>query len=177
MALNKPQADILSKLSKEQLLSFVDTLQKNWWNLQNNWMAYVNREYGEEAAVKADSHCFGASAKVQVHRFKGMFGLKDDLPSMMDALALSTIFANGEYEMRTVDEDRFRIRVTKCYQQARRVEEGLGELACKPAGMAICEAAASVINPAIRVTCLVCPPEAHPADVWCEWEFELGKTA
>ena len=137
MALNKPQAEILSKLSKEQLLDFVDTLQKNWWNLQNNWMAYVNREYGEEAAVKADSHCFGASAKVQVHRFKGMFGLKDDLPSMMDA--------------------------------------GLGELACKPAGMAICEAAASVINPAIRVTCLVCPPEAHPADVWCEWEFELRR--
>jgi hypothetical protein len=175
MALNKPQAEILSKLSRQQLLDFIDTLQKNWWNLQNNWMAYMNREYGQEAAVKADGHCFGANAKVQVHRFKGMFGLKDDLPSMMDALALSTIFANGEYEMRKVDETRFRLRVTNCFQQVRRVEEGLGELACKPAGMTICEAAAGVINPAIRVKCLVCPPDEHPADVWCEWEFELRR--
>lgn len=56
----------------------------------------------------------------------------------MDALALSTIFANGEYDMRKIDENRFRIRVTTCLQQVRRLEEGLGELACKPAGMAIC---------------------------------------
>jgi len=72
MALNTPQAEILSRLSREQLLEFIDTLQKNWWNLQNNWMAYMNREYGEEAALKGDSQCFGANAKVQVHRFKRM---------------------------------------------------------------------------------------------------------
>ncbi len=90
MALNKPQAEILSK------------------------MAYMNREYGEAAALQGDSQCFGANAKVQVHRFKRMFSLKDDLPSMMDALALSTIFANGEYDMRKIDENRFRIRVTNC---------------------------------------------------------------
>jgi len=173
MALNTPQAEILSRLSREQLLEFIDTLQKNWWNLQNNWMAFMNREYGEAAALKGDSHCFGANAKVQVHRFKRMFGLKDDLPSVMDALALSTIFANGEYEMWKIDESRFRLRVTNCLQQVRRVEDGMGELACKPAGMAICEAAASSINPATRVTCVVCPPDAHPAGVWCEWEFVL----
>lgn len=174
MALSRPQAEILSKLSREQLLEFIDTLQKNWWNLQNNWMAYVNREYGEAAAVRADSHCFGANAGVQMRRLKRLFGLKDDLASMRDALVLSTIFANGEYEIRTVDERRFRVRVTACHQQERRLEEGLGELACKPAGMAICEAAARVINPAIRVTSLVCPPDAHPAGVWCEWEFALA---
>jgi hypothetical protein len=37
----------------------------------------------------------------------------------------------------------------------------------------ICEAAATVINPAAKVKCLVCPPDEHPEDVWCEWEFEI----
>ena len=113
MALSKPQAEILSKLPKEQLLDF-------------------------------------------------------------SAVVLSTIFANGEYDIQQIDESRFRLRVTSRHQQVRRVEEGLGELPCKPAGMAICEAAAGAINPAIRVKCLVYPPDAHLADVWCEWEFELA---
>ncbi|MBI4270344.1 MAG: hypothetical protein HY615_08425 [Candidatus Rokubacteria bacterium] len=51
MALSKAQTEILSALTREQLLEFIDMQQKNWWNLQNNWMAYMNAEYGMEAAV------------------------------------------------------------------------------------------------------------------------------
>ena len=47
------------------------------------------------------------------------------------------------------------------------------ELACKPAGHAICEAAGKVINPSLEVKCLICPPDDHPEDVWCDWEFRL----
>jgi hypothetical protein len=164
---------ILSRCSKEQLLEFIDMQQKNWWNLQNNWMAYMDREYGQEAAVKGDSHCFPASAKAQMYRLKKMFHLKDDLQSLMDAMILSTIWANGDYEVTKADARRFRIKVTNCYQQVRRLEEGMGELECKPAGIAICEAAAQVINPSAAVRCLVCPPDEHPQEVWCEWEFEI----
>ncbi len=175
MAFNTPQAEILSRLSREELLEFIDTLQKNFWNLQNNWMAYMSREYGEDAAVRADGHCFGANAKVQAYRFKRLLGLGDDLRGVMDALVLSTIFANGEYEVWKVDDSRMRLRVTNCLQQVRRVEDGMGELACKPAGLAICEAAAHTVNPATRVTCIACPPDQRPAGVWCEWEFELAR--
>ncbi|MBW2285240.1 MAG: hypothetical protein JRF65_11645 [Deltaproteobacteria bacterium] len=64
MALSKIQMERLSKLSKEQLLEFIDMFQKNWWNLQNNYILYLNTEYGEDAAVKADGVCFTANAKV-----------------------------------------------------------------------------------------------------------------
>ncbi|NIQ32044.1 MAG: hypothetical protein GTN80_00080, partial [Nitrososphaeria archaeon] len=62
-----------------------------------NWMAYINKEYGEEAAVKGDGHCFGANAKVQMYRLRKMFDLKDDLQSLMDAMVLSTIWVNSDY--------------------------------------------------------------------------------
>ena len=104
MALSPVQAEKLSQLSKEQLLEFIDMLQKNWWNLQNNYILYINNKYGEEAAVDADAHCFPANAKVQMYRLRKLFGLKDDLQSLMDAMALSTIWANGEYEIRKIDE-------------------------------------------------------------------------
>jgi len=64
VALSKIQMERLSKLSKEQLLEFIDMFQKNWWNLQNNYILYLNTEYGEDAAVKADGVCFTANAKV-----------------------------------------------------------------------------------------------------------------
>ncbi len=173
MALNPAQMEILSKLSKAELLDYIEMFQKNWWNLQNNYILYINNEYGADAAVKADAHCFTANAKVQMYRLRKMFGLKDDLPSLMDAIVLSTIWANGDYDLVKVNNEKFRIKVTNCYQQVRRLEDGLGELACKPAGMAICEAAAKVINPRANVKCLVCPPDEHPKDVWCEWEYEI----
>ncbi|UCG07272.1 MAG: hypothetical protein JSV83_01045 [Desulfobacterales bacterium] len=176
MALNPAQKEKLSKLSKEELLEFIDMFQKNWWNLQNNYILYINNEYGEEAAVKADAHCFPANAKVQMHRLRKMFGLTDDLQSLMDAMVLSTIWANADYDLSKVDEEKFMIKVTNCHQQVRRLEDGLGEIACKPAGIAICEAAAGVINPDARVRCLVCPPDEHPHDVWCEWEFEIPRS-
>ena len=175
MALSPAQAEKLSQLSKEQLLDFIDMQQKNWWNLQNNYILYINNEYGEEAAVNADAHCFPANAKVQMYRLRKLFGLKDDLQSLMDAMALSTIWANGEYEIRKIDDQRFTIKVTTCHQQVRRLEDGIGEIPCKPAGIAICEAAATVINPSAKAKCLVCPPDKHPEDVWCEWEFEIPK--
>ena len=173
MALNRWQSEILSKLSKDELLDFIDMFQKNFWNLQNNYILYLNNEYGEEAAVKADGHCYSANAKVQMYRLSKMFGLKDDLQSLMDAMILSTIWANCDYDIWKIDEKRFRIRVTNCYQQVRRLEDGLGEFGCKPAGLAISETGANVINPACNVKCIVCPPDEHPDDVWCEWEFEL----
>jgi len=171
MALNKTQMERLSKLSQSDLLDFIDMLQKNWWNLQNNYVLYINNTYGEEAAVKADSHCFTANARTQMHRLKKLFHLKDDLQSLMDAMILSTIWVNSDYDAWKVDDNKFRIRVHNCYQQIRRVQDGLGELPCKPAGFSICEEAAKVINQNAEVKCIVCPPDRHPVDVWCEWEF------
>ena len=175
MALNPEQHKRMKRLSKEQLIEFIENLQKNWWNLQNNYILYIDNTYGAEAAVKADAHCFPANAKVQMYRLKKMFGLKDDMGSLMEAMVLSTIWANCDYDLVEVDDERFRIKVTNCYQQVRRLEAGMGEIACKPAGIAICEAAAKVINPEAGMRCLVCPPDKHPEDVWCEWEFEISK--
>lgn len=173
MALNQWQMQKLSALNREQLLDYIAMLQKNWWNLQNNYILHINNTFGEEAAVKADGHCFTANAKVQMYRLRKMFDLKDDLDSLMEAMILSTIWANADYDIWKVDEYAFRIKVTNCYQQVRRVEDGIGELACKPAGLAICEGAAAVINPNTVVECVVCPPDPHPQDVWCEWELRI----
>jgi hypothetical protein len=44
MALTEAQTEELSKLSKEQLLDVIEMNQKNWWNLQSNYILYINNE-------------------------------------------------------------------------------------------------------------------------------------
>jgi hypothetical protein len=146
VTLSAHQQTILSTLSREQLLDYIDMQQRNWWNLQNNWMAYMNREYGVDAAVRGDSHCFPANARVQVFRLKRLLGLGDDLNALWTTMVL-TVWANGEYEIRRVGDRVLRIRVTACHQQEKRLEEGVGELPCKPAGVLIAEAAARAVHP------------------------------
>ena len=175
MALSPAQSAKVSQMSKEQLIAYIDMLQKNWWNLQNNYILFLNNKYGDEAAIEADAHCFSANARVQAYRLKKLFGLKDDLQALKDVMVLSTIWANADYEITEIDDQTFNLKVTTCHQQVRRLDDGLDEIPCKPAGIAICEAAAGAINPKAGVKCLVCPPDEHPEDVWCEWEFKLSE--
>ena len=30
-----------------------------------------------------------------------------------------------------------------------------------------------VVDPKVKITCLACPPDAHPSQFWCEWQFDI----
>jgi hypothetical protein len=32
---------------------------------------------------------------------------------------------------------------------------------------------ARTVDPRIQTRCIACPPDAHPDDAWCTWEFTL----
>jgi len=45
------------------------------------------------------------------------------------------------------------------------------------AGVGIVEYAefAKAVDPRIRTRCIACPPDDHPDDLWCAWEFTVGR--
>jgi hypothetical protein len=51
--------------------------------------------------------------------------------------------------------------------------KGLDEFGCKPVRFGFLKAFAKEFNPDIVVNCNVCPPDEHPDDLWCEWEFKM----
>ena len=53
------------------------------------------------------------------------------------------------------------------------MENGLDEFECKPVRFGFLKSFAKEFNPNIEVICNVCPPDKHPEDLWCEWEFSL----
>jgi hypothetical protein len=65
------------------------------------------------------------------------------------------------------------LRNVKCRVQNTRINKNLNEFGCKPVRWGFLKAFANEFNPNIEVLCNVCPPDDHPDDLWCEWEFRI----
>jgi len=165
-----------AKLSKQQLIDYTEFMHKSFWNLQGNWMLNVNKRYGAEVAVKFDEMVFGRISEVQAMRLKTLFNLGDTIQDFMKALALSTMWEpTGEWEYVEFDDKHVIARVNKCPMQLARLKLGIGELACKAAGLESMIRFAAPINPKLKASCIVCPPDKHPENIWCEWLWELSE--
>lgn len=155
------------------LVEYADFLDKSFWTHQGQWMTHINKRYGTEEAADFDEMVFGRSGEVQAYRLKKLFGLNGTISDLVRALTLSTVWSNVDYEWLDISENTARLRIINCIMQKNRLELGLPELPCKKAGLKANELAAKVMNPKIRTTCVVCPPDPHEEDRWCEWLFEL----
>lgn len=165
--------ELLKELSREELIAQVEFLADSWWNLQGNWMQNVSERFGSETAAELDGIVFGRAGEVQAKRLKKIYNLGDDIEALAKAINLSTLLSNVEFEYIQIDKKHCRLRITKCNMQLGRLASGLSELPCKVPGTAANARFASAINPRIRTTCIVCPPDSHPEDIWCEWQFDL----
>ena len=49
--------------------------------------------------------------------------------------------------------------------------------ACKEVGLVEYTTFATTVDPRIETRCIACPPDQHPANWWCTWEFTLADTS
>jgi len=165
----------LEKMNKKEIMGYIDVLHKIFWNIQGNWMQYVSEKYGTEAAKAGDMHVFGRNGEVQAWLLKKLFGLQGTVADLGRALIFSTMLSNVEYEVSEVSQTHLRAKVTRCHMQLGRRKSGLPELPCKEAGLAALGRFGRAINSDLAIHCLVCPPDEHPEDLWCEWEWRIDR--
>jgi hypothetical protein len=72
-------------------------------------------------------------------------------------------------------ENRWVFRMNKCRVQDARKRQGLSDFPCKPVGIIEYSFFAKTVDPRIKTKCLVCPPDPHPEDIWCAWEFTIDE--
>jgi len=161
------------ELPKERLVDYIELIHKNFWTLQGHYVLELERRYGEDVAMEFDDIAFGRAAEVQVYRLRKFFNLGDDIPALMKIFDFSEFCSNIEYEFLDVSDKRLIWRVTKCPMQIDRLKAGLPEIACKLVAIPTNEKIAKAINPKMKSTCIMCPPDPHPKDRWCEFEFKI----
>jgi hypothetical protein len=60
-----------------------------------------------------------------------------------------------------------------CRVQSARKRRGLPDFPCKPVGLVEYGEFATAIDERIRTHCIACPPEEHPEEYFCGWEFRI----
>ena len=60
-----------------------------------------------------------------------------------------------------------------CRVQSARKRRGLPDFPCKQVGLVEYGTFAAEIDRRIRTRCIACPPDEHPYDYYCAWEFRI----
>jgi hypothetical protein len=148
---------------------------RNMWSVDGLYYIYIEEKYDTESATEIDRKVWETMGKIEARRIKELFEIKgSDIPSMMKALSYSAWSLDLEDKEIIVEGKKAVIRNIKCRVQNTRIKKGLGEFGCKPVRFGFLKAFAKEFNPEIVVNCIVCPPDKHPDNLWCQWEFILN---
>jgi len=164
-----------SRISVERL---VELCSRSAYTLDGLWFTLVEEKFGLETALEIDVEVWRRLCLAQARRVQKYFAIDepDTLRRLIKVIELDPLLA--VFEPRTVEltDGHAVLRFTDCPPQKARTRDGRGEFPCKPVGLALLNSYIEIIDPSIKLKCRTCPPDAHPSEYWCEWEFTVEKT-
>jgi Family of unknown function (DUF6125) len=163
----------LESLSKETLIKLVEAYSRNWKSLDGLWFNSVESAYGVDAAVELDLQNWAVQAVLEARRLKEALMIEEGGPAaVLKVLTFMTWQLTSElfeYEVDTPDRAVIRYRTCAVQEGRRKAEKPV--FPCKNMKTTLLSSIASVIDPAVRVACLSCPPDEPGAEYWCRWEL------
>jgi len=163
---------ILYQLPKEKIPEYIFMQLRNLWAVDGLYFLGIEELYGTEVATKIDAGVWEVMGKIEARKLKEFLGIaKTDIPSMMRALQYTTWALDLEDKEIIIKKDSALIRNIQCRVHNIRKNKGLNEFGCKPVRFGFLKAFAKEFNPDIVVKCTICPPDKHPDNLWCQWEF------
>ncbi len=165
---------LLNQLPKEKIPEYVFMQLRNLWAVDGLYFLGIEEKDGTDVATSIDAKVWAVMGKIEARKLKEFLGItQTDIPSMMKALQYTTWALDLEDKEIEITTDHAIIRNVRCRVQHTRLSKGLKEFGCKPVRFGFLKAFAKELNPDIVVTCTICPPDKHPEDLWCQWEFTL----
>jgi len=165
----------LNILSKEELIAYIEDISKNWLAIDGTWFQAVEKEFGLDKAMKLNVEQWKRFTVIEAKRIKNRFKIPDNggIPALIQALKYR-IYANiNIQETIEVSANRCVFRMNNCRVQYARKSRGLPDFPCKSVGIQEYSLFAKTIDPRIKTNCITCPPDPHPENYWCAWEFIL----
>ncbi len=170
----KEDKKIIQNIPKEILPDFIFMHLRNLWAVDGLYYLGIEDAFGTEAATEIDRKVWEVMGKIEARRIKKLCNIqKNDITALIKALRFSGWALDLEDKEIEIKPNKAILRNIRCRVQNTRKQKGLVEFACKPVRWGYLKSFAKEINPNIRVNCTLCPPDKHPENLWCEWEFIL----
>jgi hypothetical protein len=162
-------------LPKKEIIELLKDASKNWLAHDGLWFRAVEDKYGIEAAMELDRKAWGKFTIIEAKRIMKRLGIKPGggIPALVQALKFRLYAHINVQEIKEASDTHCVFRMNRCRVQEARKRQGLPDFPCKSIGIVEYSGFANTIDPRIKTKCLVCPPDSHPSDVWCSWEFRL----
>ncbi len=162
-------------LTKEELQELLTDASKNWLAHDGLWFRIVEEKCGIETAMELDRKAWEKFTVIEAERIMKRLRIKrgGGIPALVQALKFRLYAHINAQEVKEMSETRCVFRMNSCRVQEARKRQGLPNFPCKSVGIVEYSGFAKTIDPRIKTKCLACPPDPHPPDVWCAWEFRL----
>jgi hypothetical protein len=166
---------VFDELSREQLLAVVSNFAKNWLAHDGLWFQAVERRRGMDEAIDADAAAWEKFSPIEAQRIKELLGLgeRPGLEGLRRALD-HRMYAVLNRQHSVLEDGVLRFTMDDCRVQSARARKGLPDFPCKKVGLVEYASFARAIDPRIETRCLACPPDAHPPEFFCGWEFRIS---
>ncbi len=168
---------LLYKLSKEDLIKIIIDDAKNWLAHDGVWFQAVEKRYGMDAAVEADTEAWSYFTVIEAKRIMERLGIKPGggIPALIECLNHRFYARINLQEFIEQSDTRVVFRMLDCRVQSTRKRKGLADHPCKTVGIVEYSEFAKTVDSRIATRCIACPPDNHPEEFWCAWEFSLER--
>lgn len=164
---------MLASMPVEKLLDYLFLQVRNLWRVDGLYFLGIEKKFGTEAAAEIDAGVWEVMAGIEAKSLQKMFkvGENPDLTKIMELLQKSSWALDQPFKTTEIGNKRAVLSVDRCRTQETRSSKGLSEFPCKKVRFGYLKNFAKTLNPKVKVKCLACPPDKHPKDSWCKWEF------
>ncbi len=165
----------ISDLGRDDLERLLIDFAKRWLAHDGLWFQEAEKAHGMEEAIRLDAGAWERFTAIEAARILDFLKLKPGggLPALKQALNFRLYALVNRQEVSEPDEHTLVFRMLDCRVQAARRRKGLPDFPCRPVGLVEYSGFARAVDPRIKTRCLYCPPDPHPADSCCAWEFKL----
>jgi hypothetical protein len=172
---NLEDREMLAKMSSERLLDYFFLQIRDIWRVDGLYFLGIEKKFGTEAATEIDAGVWESMAIIEAKSLQRMFqaGENPNITTIIDLLRKSSWALDQPFKTIVKSDKQAVLSIDKCRTQEARLNKGLCEFPCKKVRLGYLRKFAKTLNPEVEVNCLVCPPDKHPENLWCKWEFVL----
>ena len=169
--------EFLTNATKEGLVELLIDMGKNWIANDGAWFQAVERNFDYEMfnAKRINDSCWVRFSYIEAKRIMKRFNLPKNggISALRQALKYRQYALINQQEIIDVSENKIIFRMNDCRVQSARSRANLPEYPCKSVGVIEYTRFAEGIDPRIKTACVGCPPDPHPKEWYCAWEFTL----
>jgi hypothetical protein len=163
----------LAKMPLEKLLDYFFLQIRNIWRVDGLYFLGIEKKFGTEAATEIDAGVWESMAAIEAKSLQRTFKVEEnpDIATIIKLLYKSSWALDQPFKTIEIGDRKATLSIDRCRTQEARQSKGLREFPCKKVRFGYLKNFAKTLNPEVEVSCLVCPPDKHPKDLWCKWEF------